>query len=62
MKLTDNLEEAIAERDKENANLDRDNIKCGDHYGIINLDTGLEESCPLNSLRLKFGIPSRTSR
>jgi hypothetical protein len=40
---TDNLEEAIAKRDKKNADLDRDTINCGDHYGVINLDTGFEE-------------------
>lgn len=53
---TDNLEEAIVERDKKNADLDRDTINCGDHYGVINLDIGLEERCPLSKLRDKLGI------
>ena len=53
----DNLEEAIAERDRKNAELDRDTVDCGEHYGVINLDIGLEEQCPLRELRDKFGIP-----
>jgi len=52
----DSLEKAIAERDRKNAGLDRDTINCGDHYGVINLDIGLEEQCPLSELREKFGI------
>lgn len=52
----DNLEEAIAERDRKNAKLDRDIVDCGEHYGVINLDIGLEEQCPLCELRDKFGI------
>lgn len=53
----DNLEAAKAIRDRKNAGLDRDTIECGDHYGVINLDSGLEEQCPLSSLRDKFGSP-----
>jgi len=49
---TDNLEEAIAERDRKNsANLNKGCIECGDHYGVINLDSGLEEKCPISELR-----------
>ena len=58
---TGNLEEAITERDENNAHLDRGCIDCGDHYGVINLDIGLEENCPISSFRLKFGIISKTS-
>ena len=58
----DNLEEAIAERDRKNAELDRDTVDCGEHYGVINLDIGLEEQCPLSQLRDKFGIPKPEKR
>jgi hypothetical protein len=57
-----NLEEAKAIRDRENADLDRNTIECGDHYGVINLDIGLEEQCPLNELRDKFRIPKSEMR
>ena len=52
---TDNLEEAIIERDEKNAkNLNQGCIDCGDHYGVINLDIGLEEQCPISDIRPEF--------
>ena len=52
----DNLDEAIAERDKLNATLDKGTFECGDHYGVINLDSGVEIECPLKDLRKKYGV------
>ena len=49
----DDLNEAIAERDKLNATLDKGTFDCGDHYAVINLDSGMEEQCPLKALRQK---------
>ncbi|MCJ7444174.1 MAG: tetratricopeptide repeat protein [Methanotrichaceae archaeon] len=48
---TNDLEKAIAKRDRLNATLDKDAFECGDHYGVINLDSGLEEQCSLDKLR-----------
>ncbi len=42
----DSLDEAIAVRDKKNSELGRSNKKCGEHFGIIDLDTRIEISCP----------------
>jgi hypothetical protein len=52
----DDLNEAIAERDKLNATLDKGTFECCDHYGIIDLNTGVEIECPLNDSRKKYGV------
>jgi len=52
----DNLNEAIAERDKLNATLDKGTFECGDHYGVLDLGCGIEIECPLAKLRQKHGV------
>lgn len=42
----ESLEEAIAVRDKKNSELKKTNKRCGEHFGVINLETKMEISCP----------------
>ncbi len=44
----ESLDEAIAIRDKKNSELPRSNKKCGEHFGIIDLDAKTELCCPTN--------------
>ena len=42
----DDLSQAIALRDKRNAELDEGNKRIGEHYGVIDLEIRKEVNCP----------------
>lgn len=42
----ESLDEAKAVRDNKNKALSISNKKCGEHFGVINLETRMEISCP----------------
>ncbi len=42
----ENIEDAKALRDKNNEKLPDSNKRCGEHYGVINLETNSEIDCP----------------
>lgn len=44
----ENLEDAKALRDKNNEQLPDSNKKCGEHYGVINLEMKGEIDCPID--------------
>ena len=46
----ESLEEAIAIRDKKNSELPNSNKKCGEHYGVIDLETRTEVCCPTHNV------------
>jgi len=52
----DDLSQAIALRDKRNAELDEANKRADEHYGVIDLETKHEVDCPTE----KDGWPSAT--
>ncbi len=43
----DDLDQAIALRDKKDAELDDANKRAGEHYGVIDLDNKVEVDCPM---------------
>ncbi len=46
----DSVEEAMTVRDKKNRELPESNKKCDEHYGVIDLMTREEISCPMKIL------------
>ena len=55
LKSSDNLDELIAQRDRENAKLNPANIRAGEHYGII--QGHHEIDCQLDKLQRALNRP-----
>lgn len=51
----DDLNQAMALRDKRNAGLDEANKRAGEHYGVIDLPNGTEVDCPVEMVNWGLG-------